>query len=267
MGLSRLLEHTTPRLSPTDRAFLDSPLTANDFFWALKHTALGKTPGPDGLPLDYYHVDLPIWSRIFEVIYGAQFHKGKTTKLQRRAQILLLYKKGDRSSPSNFRPNSLLNVNAKLGPKILAHRLGRVLSSLLHSDQYEFVPGRDIRTAHIRFQSLASLYSDSSSLAGAVLLDFAKAFDSVVWPALDIVLMHVGLGSTFRRWIQVLYPNTLVILMFNGFPLAPFELGTGVRQGGPLSPALFVLFIEPLLNIFASIYRVKDSVVILRRIR
>ena len=200
------------------------------------------------MSLDYYHVDLPICSRIFEVVYGAQFHKGKMTKFQRRAQISLLYKKGDRSSQSNYRPIFLLNVDAKLGPKFLAHRLGRVLGSLLHSDQYGFVPGRDIRTAHIRFQALASLYSDSSSPAGAVLLDFAKAFDSVVWPALDMVLMHFGFGSTFRRWIQVLYPNTFVTLMFNGCPLAPFELGEGVTQGDPLSPALFVLFIEPLLN-------------------
>ena len=60
--------------------------------------------------------------------------------------------------------------------------------------------------------------------------------------------MHFGFGSTFRRWIQILYPNNLVTFMLNGCPLAPVELGAGVRQGDPLSPALFVLFIEPLLN-------------------
>ncbi|KAF4146197.1 Reverse transcriptase (RNA-dependent DNA polymerase) [Phytophthora infestans] len=73
------------------------------------------------------------------------------TKFQRRAQVLLLYKKGDRKLPSNYRPISLLNVDAKLGPKILAYRLGSALGSLLHSDQYGFVPGRDIRHAHLRF--------------------------------------------------------------------------------------------------------------------
>ena len=90
-------------------------------------------------------------------------------------------------------------MDAKLGPKILYHRLGRVLSSLLHYYQYEFVPGRDIRHARIRFQALDAIYYNAASPAGAVLLDFAKAFDSIVWPAVDIVLMHFGFGYTFRR--------------------------------------------------------------------
>ena len=63
----------------------------------------------------------------------------------------MFYKHGDYTEPGNYRPISLLNVGAKLGPKILAHRLGRVVGYLLHANQYWFVPGRDIRNAHIRF--------------------------------------------------------------------------------------------------------------------
>ena len=43
------------------------------------------------------------------------------------------------------------------------------------------------------------------------------------------------------------YKSTLSSLMINGRPLDPFELGAEVRQGNPLSPALFVLIIEPFL--------------------
>ncbi len=80
------------------------------------------------------------------------------------------------------------------------------------------------------------------------MLDFAKAFDRVKWPALDMILHHFGFGPTFRTWINTFYSGTLVYLLFNSKPLLPFELGSGVRQGDPLSPGLFVLFIEPLLQ-------------------
>ena len=75
MELSRLLQYTTSALTPADRAYLDSPLTSNDYYWALQHTATGKTPGPDGLPLEYYKVDLPLWSRILEVCMGPNFNR------------------------------------------------------------------------------------------------------------------------------------------------------------------------------------------------
>ncbi|KAF4132719.1 Reverse transcriptase (RNA-dependent DNA polymerase) [Phytophthora infestans] len=155
-------------------------------------------------------------------MYAAQLQRGRMTKSQWRAQVSLLYKKGDRNLPSNYRPISLFHVDAKLGPKILAYRLGSALEALLYSDQYGFVPGRDIRHAHLRFQALSQLFAGDHSPAGAVLLDFAKASDSVVWDALDMVLIRFGLSDSFRRWIRVLFPGTLVSLMFNGRPLDPF---------------------------------------------
>lgn len=71
--LVQILQDTKSRLTLTDQAYLDSPFTAFVIYWALNHTAIGKTPGPDGLPVEYYKTDVPLWSRIFEVIYAAQF--------------------------------------------------------------------------------------------------------------------------------------------------------------------------------------------------
>ena len=57
-------------------------------------------------------------------------------------------------------------------------------------------------------------------------------------------------GHTVRRWIKVLYSGTLMSLMINGTPLAPFKVGgAGIRQGGPLSPAHFILFIDSFINL------------------
>lgn len=248
IDLATYLRYTKRRLSAIQQRALDAPLTANDFYFAIKTSKSNKAPGPDGIPAEYYQLAPTTWARVYEVVYAYQHARGRMTKFQRRAHLSLLYKSGDRCDPCNYRPLTLLNHDAKFGPKILARRLGNVLASLVDDDQSGFVPGRSIRHALLRFQDIQRYCQEHLPDAGAILLDFAKAFDSVLWPALDMVLHHFGFGDTFRNWVKTFYNGTLVQILIGGAPGQPFELGAGVRQGDPLSPALFVIFIEPMLN-------------------
>ncbi|RHZ28107.1 hypothetical protein DYB31_010149 [Aphanomyces astaci] len=210
---------------------MEAPLTANEFYFAITKSARNKAPGPDGLPIEYYLTDPHNWARVFEVCYSNQLQRGRMTKFQRRAHLSLLYKAGERLEPGNHRPLTLLNSDAKLGPKIMSYRLGKTLPTILHEDQHGFVPGRSIQQALFEFTSIQQYckLNDVAS-AGAVLLDFAKAFDSVLWEVLDEVLLHFNFGPTFRAWIKTFYNNTLIYILINGKPLDPFELGAGVRQ-------------------------------------
>lgn len=247
--LQSILQHSLRKLTSTQATMLEAPLTANDFYYAIKHTARGKAPGPDGLPAEYYQLFPSQWALVLELVYAAQFRQGRMTKFQRRAYLSLLFKKGSRSDPKNYRPLTLLNQDAKFGPKALAYRLNQVLPALLNEDQFGFVPGRDIRHALRYFLDLVDHCKKRASRdpAGAICLDFAKAFDSVNWQALDIVLEHWGFGLNFRRWVKTFFNGTLVQVLINQSRSDFFSLGAGVRQGDPLSPGLFVLFIEPLL--------------------
>ncbi|CAH0491791.1 unnamed protein product [Peronospora farinosa] len=69
---------------------IDAPLTANDFYDAIKHTSRGKSPGPDGLPAEYYQLFPSQWALVMELVYAAQFRKGRMSKFQRRAYLSLL---------------------------------------------------------------------------------------------------------------------------------------------------------------------------------
>lgn len=112
--------------------------------------------------------------------------------LQKRRSILA----------SNYRPITLLNHDAKLGPNILAHRLKRIQPRLSHPDQNGSGQFRSIRQALIRFQDLQTLCRQKFATACVVLLDLTKAstalyglhyisyFDSLVSTRLSV------LGST-----------------------------------------------------------------------
>ncbi|KAF7640771.1 hypothetical protein LDENG_00015310, partial [Lucifuga dentata] len=77
-------------------------------------------------------------------------------------------------------------------------------------------------------------------------LDAEKAFDKVSWTFLFTVLQKFGFGESFIHWVTTLYNSPKATVTTNGITSQSFTLQRGTRQGCPLSPLLFAIFIEPL---------------------
>ena len=98
------------------------------------------------------------------------------------ANICLLLKKGKEDiEPENYRPIALLNFDQKSVTKLLANRLGRHISSIIHPDQTGFIPGR-FSFCNVR-RLLNNIYANQSgdSRAAVLALDAAKAFNRVAF--------------------------------------------------------------------------------------
>ena len=84
----------------------------------------GKTPGNDGIPIELYK---KLWDTLADQlvnVFNLSFQLEEMTTSQRQAIITLIVKKGkDRSYLENWRPISLVNVDAKIASKIIANRI------------------------------------------------------------------------------------------------------------------------------------------------
>ena len=146
----------------------------------------------------------------------------------------------------NWRPISLINVDAKIASKVLALRMQKVLASIINYDQTAYVRGRHIGES-IRLVSDIFDFTEENSIGGILFsADFVKAFDSIEHPFLLAVLKSFGFGTQFIHWVRTIFKNAESCVMNNGHSTGYFPLERGTRQGDPLSAYLFILCVETL---------------------
>ena len=241
-----LLSNVSVKLSPAESLGCEGPLSQGECFAALQGMARGRTPGCDGLPMEFY---LRFWSVLgadLVLVLNSAFTSGLMSRSQRRGIITLSFKKGDRLDPRNWRPITLLNVDYKIASRSISARLLKVLDSLVARDQSCCVPGRFIGENVAFIRDVVDFCSLSSTPAALISLDQEKAFDRVDWSFLRSVLISMGFGPSFVKWVDLFYCNSRSSVNVNGYISNSFPLSRGVRQGCPLSPLLYVLVVEVL---------------------
>ena len=238
-----LLSNLTPRLTAAQRIFMDSPITLAELTQAVLHLPVDKSPGLDGIPIEFYQQFWPeLKDHFFQYISQVSTHGFSAARNVGVAK--LLYKeKGDPADLAFYRPLTLLNCDVKIFTKTLATRLHTVLPSIIHSSQTG-VHGRRIDHTIHTIRDLIELTEKNADNAAFIFLDQEKAFDRVNHLLLFKVMRHFGFGPTFLSWVSRLYGNATTRVMINGFLTDKFSVLRGVRQGCPLSPLLYVFIIE-----------------------
>ena len=239
----------TRKLSDVQREAIDQPVTLYELKHALKGMREEGSPGPNGLTVKFYKYFFDDLSPFLLKFVCSCFNKGYVTEYFKTSFTVLLPK--DSGSPlevKNYRPISLLNISFKILTKALANRLSPFLCDLVHPDQAAVIKGRSIQNHNHYIRdiiSLANLRGDSSCI---VSIDQQKAFDRVSHEWLFKVLKENNFGPNFIRWISILNNGATSKILLNKVLTSEYQLHRGVRQGDVLSPILYILTIEPLLE-------------------
>ena len=221
-------------------------ITLDECTAALKRSASGRSPGPDGLPTELYRTFQDILLPVLADVMSAIGRSGATPAGFLDGVLITLFKKGDNADIANYRPITLLNTDYRLLAKVLAARLGPVLGSVIGPEQSAFLPGRNIGDNIMFMQLLPDLLRAEQRSAVVAFLDFVKAYDTVDRGFLFQVMEAMGVGRGFLGWVKTLLTNTQFIAMVNGFASPPVVSQSGVRQGCPLSPLLYLFVAQAL---------------------
>lgn len=224
---------------------LDQDWTADDVQEALKKLSRGSAClGP--LKAALIKAGGGLLAPVLAKLFTAVFRSGKVPREWLLGAISAIHKKGDTSDPNNYRGITVGHVLGKLYALMLNRRLSTwaEANGKRAAGQAGFRKG--FRTTDNCFVLRALV--ERARAKGAKLyicaVDLEKAFDSVDRPLLWAALQRAGIGGCMLGALQALYADVPVCVKTAEGLSSTFQSTIGVKQGCPLSPLLFGIFLD-----------------------
>jgi hypothetical protein len=208
--------------------------------------------GPDGIPPSFLKKACASLSHPLAFLFQIFLNEGFVPTIWRKAYITSIFKKGDSTLPSNYRPISLTCCICKIMESIIKDQLVAYLHSkgLISKHQHAFIKKHSTVT-----NLLECTHDWAVSLHGGVdvdvvYVDFSRAFDSIVHSKLIYKLTKYGISGCLLMWINAFLTDRHQCVIIEHCFSEWSPVISGVPQGSVLGPILFIMYIDDIFEVF-----------------
>lgn len=169
------------------------------------------------------------------------------------AKISPIYKSGQKTNPTNYRPISVLPIMSKIFERILYTRIYSYLNKIdfINKKQYGFRPKSSTLTAVIDLITNIKESIDKKQIVLGIFIDLKKAFDSVSHPKLLQKLKYLVSDKAFKILESYLINRTQIVKI-GKFQSKSVKINYGIPQGSILGPLLFLIYVNDITDLKIS---------------